>query len=373
VRWQHVSPSFIFSNPIQERYLSYLLYGQNAFLIDERIAALRAEIDPQQLSTTVIDIQASSLPEIVAASQALPFFGGQRLVILLNPIAPRRGGSDDDAATDEADNGRVKWADLSSALKSAPASTTFILRHVGSLAAGHYVRKATKAMGWTDEEQKLEYGDNLLAWVSQRAQREGYRLDSDAAVELLNRLHPMVWNGFSRFNNDVPDPTLIATEVAKLASAAVDGVVGVEAVCELVADRAGFQAFKLNEVMFAGNVDGALVELQQMLEAGEAPERIVGGFGSEAAARSAARHAREYGAGAVAAAIGTTEGRVSMLAKRGAPTSQSAHRRVAEAIRYADWAVKNGRADRTSATITPLVAEIAEAVHRSSGPSRERF
>jgi DNA polymerase III delta subunit len=182
----------------------------------------------------------------------------------------------------------------------------------------------------------------------------------------------MVWNANSKYNNDVPDPTLIATEVAKLASAAVDGMVDVEVVRDLVAERAGFQAFKLNDVMFAGNVNGALVELQHMLEAGEAPERIVGGIVGEAAARSAARYAREYGAGAVAASVGTTEGRVSAVARKSGPSSLSAHRRLAEAIRYADWAVKNGRADKASATITPLVAEVAEAVHRSSGPSRER-
>src|SRR5690349_723498 len=107
--------------------MSNLLYGQNGLLLDERTATLRAEIDPQNLSTTVIDVQASSAGEIASACQAMPFFGGRRLVILRSPIqTPKRADGEADEDSEDS-TGRVKWSDLHDILKGTPASTDIIM------------------------------------------------------------------------------------------------------------------------------------------------------------------------------------------------------------------------------------------------------
>src|SRR5688500_12538964 len=125
--------------------MSYLLYGQNGLLLDERVASLRTEIDPQNLSTTTIDVQASSVSEIASACQAMPFFGGRRVFSRRNPIQPPRRADTSTNDENPADaGGQVKWSDLHDVLRATPATTDIIMRHDGSLAQTHYLVKAVK-------------------------------------------------------------------------------------------------------------------------------------------------------------------------------------------------------------------------------------
>lgn len=352
--------------------MGYLLFGQDGFGIDERLAQLRQQIDPRNLSTSILSVQSSTLQEISAACQTAAFFGSTRLVILRDPIAsPKQSGQEADVDDGES-SGRIKWADLVAVLKQAQSPTTVVLRHEGALAPGHYARKAIKALGWAEEAYSIPRGRELLEWVNQRATRLDYRLEPDAAIQLLNLLYPDVWQRETRWDTVTPDLRVISIEIEKLATASEDGVVGPDLVRELVADRGGFKAFALNEAAFSGHLESALVELGRVLEIGESPERVLAQIASESSVVAAARHAREYGAGAVAAASGTSEGRINTLGRKSMPARPDTLRRIAERVRQADAAVKTGRAERTSATITPLVAEVAEAVRRSAGPSRNR-
>src|SRR5205085_798291 len=129
----------------------YLLVGKNAVELDERLGELRATLDPSGLSTSVIDVQMSSIEELRAACLAAPFFGASRLVILRNPIAQAKRAAAEDAepADDGAASGRVPWAELSDTLTGLPESTQLIVRHDGALADGHFLVKFAKKHGWT--------------------------------------------------------------------------------------------------------------------------------------------------------------------------------------------------------------------------------
>lgn len=351
--------------------MSHLLHGQNGLLLDERVRSLRSALDPGQMGTSVIDVQQSSLPEIAAACNALPFFGGLRVVVLLNPIAiPKRG---DVATEDEEDaGGRVKWAELADLFRTMPDTTHVVLRHGGSLSQTHYAVKAVKALGWTIESFPIPRGEDLLSWVSQWAIGAGGRIESTAAVTLLNLLYPTSWQKGSPFETDVPDPRLIATEVEKLVSGSPDGRVTVDLVTDLVADRSGYTAFELNDRVFRGDVSGALQELDLVLEFGEPAERLIASLASEAAALASVNAVREFGLGAVAAAAGISEKRVSTMQRKAAGMRPEGLRAAAEAIRTADAGVKSGRAAETSATIVPLVAGVAEAMSGGTGTGRRR-
>ena len=355
--------------------MGYFLFGLDTFGIDERIVQLRHAIDPSNLSTTVIDVQSSTLQEISAACQTAAFFGTGRLVILRDPIAVAKRGEQQDDAEAEAESagaGRIRWPELMDVLKRAQPTTTITLRHQGALSPGHYARKAIKALGWTEESFAIPRGHVLLEWVIQRANRLQYLLEPDAAIQLLNLLYPDVWQRESRWDTVTPDLRVIAIEIEKLASASSDGRVGPDLVRDLVADRGGYKAFALNEAAFSGHRDAALVELDHVLEAGESAERILAQASSESTTIAAARHVREFGAGAVATAAGTSEGRLSTLGRKQLPTQTSTLRRIAESVRNADAAVKTGHAERVSATITPLIAEVAETVRQGPGSGRPR-
>ncbi len=353
--------------------MSVLLYGDDELRIDERISDLRLALDPQGLSTTTIDVQASSAGEIAAACQSSPFFGGQRVVVLRQPIAnPRRAtASDEDGDADEEAAGRVPWSELVAILKASPPTTAVVMRHTGSLKPGHFARKAVRTLGWDEELYVIPRGGELLAWVTDRARARGAEMRPDAAEALLDLLHPAVWRkAASQYDNAKPDTRLIASEIDKLLDAS-DGTIGVDLVRSLVVDRGGYVAFELNNAVFSGQVSRALVELEKMLEAGQPAEMIVGSLASEATTMAALRHTREFGVQAVAAAAGVSEGRLKMASSRGGGIPLSAHRRIAGLLRDADESIKTGR-ETASTVIAPLVAEIAEAVRMSAGPSRRR-
>ena len=349
--------------------MSVLLYGDDQLRIDERIRALRESLDPQGLSTATIDVPASSAAEIASACQSSPFFGGQRVVVLRQPIAKPKKSADEEAPDDS--SARVTWAELAAIIKGCPPTTAVLMRHIGSLRPTHYARKTIKSLGWTEEFYAIPRGGELLAWTTDRARSRGAELRPDAAETLLDLLYPGAWRKpASQYDTSSPDTHLIASEIDKLIAAS-DGTIDADLVRALVADRGGYVAFELNNAMFAGQVSRALAELEKMLEAGQPAEMILGSVASEATTMAALRHTREFGAPAVATAAGVSEGRLKMASGRGSRIPAQAHRRIASLLRDADVSVKTGR-ETASTIIAPLVAGIAEAVRMSAGPSRRR-
>jgi DNA polymerase III delta subunit len=353
--------------------MSYLLYGQNGLLLDERLAALRAELDPQNLSTTTIDVQASNPGEIASACQAMPFFGGQRVIILRNPIQlPKRGETSDDSdEAPEESGGRVKWSDLHDILKAIPPTTQIIMRHDGSLVQTHYLVKAVKALGWHTESFAAKTGQDLLAWIQARAERDGIRIQPDAVHHVAELLYPTSWQG-GKWVNETPDLRLIASEIDKLCCAAVDGVITADLVNEMVADRGGFKAFALNDHLFHGRPEKALQELDDVLTSGEPAERVLGQVGSEVIALATVKMSAGVPRDALSKASGISANRIGGLQQTAAAIPDESLRQIADAVREADASVKTGRQTDTSATIVPLVAEVAEVIRRGSGAARRR-
>lgn len=341
--------------------MNYLICGQNSLFLDERIDSLFVENDPSGFGATVIDVQSSSIEEIAAACHASPFFGTARVVVLRQPIAQPRNSDELSADDDEVTIGRIRWPDLLRVLTTTPESTVLIVRHDGSLAQGHFVRKAIRQLGWTIEQYDIPRGSDLLAWVSSRADSRGFTFAPGAVERMLDLLHPAVWReGPTRYDTGSPNPLLIACEIDKLALAASEGTVSVDIVDSLVADRTGYRAFALNDAVFEGRTDRALIELELMIAAGEAPERMIAHIASDIAGISWARHVTESTSRDAAAAAGVSEVRLRTLGRR--RLSHDAMRDVAEVVRRGDVAVKSGLTPQASALIAPLVAELSEVV-----------
>jgi DNA polymerase III delta subunit len=190
-------------------------------------------------------------------------------------------------------------------------------------------------------------------------------------MALAKRLYPTSWEG-GRYANDTPDMRLIATEVDKLCCAAIDGVITTKTVDEMVADRNGFTAFRLNDHLFGGRPVEALKELENVLATGEPAERVLGQVGSEAISIATIKRSGGVPRDALTAASGISTNRIGGLQQKAAGISDPAITAIAEIIRYADASVKEGHQNGTSATIVPLVAEVAEVVRRGGGAGRRR-
>ena len=126
--------------------------------------------------------------------------------------------------------------------------------------------KLAKAVAATGLE--LECGDltgaDLRRWLAETAQEvHGKKLDRDAA-DLLAELAG-------------PDLTNLDTELAKLSDFVGDGAeISLETVTKLVGGGKAESAFKMLEHLQEGQLGAAITELDRLLRAGEAPQRILG-------------------------------------------------------------------------------------------------
>jgi len=338
----------------------FLLHGQNSISLDERVVALKQELDPSGMGATTLDVSANPLDVVRSACHSAPFFGAGRLVVLTNVNLTTRKRTGRGGAPFE-------WSELLEVLETTPATTTVILRADENLPATSVIVKAAKKNKWTIESFPVPRGEELAQWVAERGHAAGVSISRAAAVQLLSRLYPTSWRQETRFDTTVLDTRLIATEVEKLACAAVDGVVSEETVRELVPDRGGYTAFKLNDLIYAGQSGPALQELEQVLASGDEPERVLAQMASEATGLEAARHVAEFDATTVSKASGVSEGRLRMLRQKPASRNPEALKGAIEQLRRAEWLVKTGRAPRSEAVIVATAAEVTEEFKRSRG------
>lgn len=324
-----------------------ILHGRNVVDIDDRVAEIVRNGDQHGLNSTTISVDQSDLGEISAAISTPGFFGAERTVVLRGmPGVDRSPG--------------VEWDDLEGLLVQQPATMTVLVAGQ-KIPANRKSIKAAKANGWTVELHDLRYGRELVAWTAQRAAKVGAAIDEAACAELLNRLFPTAWQREDRWNPQTIDMRLIATEVEKLASGSPDGVINRASVVELVADRAGVTAFKLNDETFEGRAAAALAELDKVLANGEAPERVIGQIGYQPAVLYAAGYVQRYGPDAVAQASGISVGQLkATVGRKSAWRNRPGQGSAVESLRRAEWLVKTGRAASSESVLVPLIAEIAE-------------
>lgn len=334
----------------------YLLHGLNSVDLDERVHKLQQEIDPAGMGGSTLDLAVASLDQVSNTCHAAPFFGGSRAVLLKNAGSVGKRGS-----------GGIEMKDLLNVLTASPDSTTILLRFDETVASNSVVMKAAKQQGWCVEAFPLLRGEDLAHWVAERARLAGSGISRSAAALLLSRLYPTSWRKESRFETSPLDARLIVTEVEKLAIAAGDVDIDDALVEELVADRSGYTAFRLNDLIYNGQTDHALVELEQVLASGDEPEQVIAQFASESAGLSAARALPEFDLLSVSKASGISEGRLKVLRGKPASRNETGLRNAAEQLRNAEWTVKTGRASRGDAIIVATAAEVAEGFRRSRG------
>ena len=325
----------------------FILHGRNAVDLADRVAGISTDVDPSGLSTSQIDIATTDEGEIRAAVSTPAFFGAGRYVEI-------RGipGIDKPA--------QLQWESLVELLSELQPSTVVVLRTGQKIPGNRRILKDAVSNGWKVELFDLLYGSDLVSWVERRVSRTGHAIDRSAARQMLSRLFPGVWQREDRWTTQTIDMWLLATEIEKLTSGALNVEISESMIRDLIADRTGVTAFKLNDETFAGRVNAALTELDAVLAMGDAPERVIGQVGYQPAVLVAVGLVERYGVDAVSAAAGMSAGQLkATIARKTAWRHPEKVAAATESLRRAEWLVKTGRTPSTISALVPLVAEIA--------------
>jgi len=142
----------------------YLLYGPDEYSIQQTIAGLKAEMGPPELvalNTTVLDGRRTSVAEIAAAADAVPFLAQHRLVIVEGLLAQISAGS----------NGSARLGDY---LERLPETTRLVLVEENADGRSAVVRRIrqleAQGRALVREFEPLDRGA-LIRWVQGRAGR----------------------------------------------------------------------------------------------------------------------------------------------------------------------------------------------------------
>lgn len=149
----------------------YLFYGEEDFLIDERISELKSKIDNPSLNVETLDGENLSPETLSAALRTAPMFGGEKLVIIRNlEIDPESRG------------------DLVSPIKNVPPGVKVVFQ-------ASSVDKRSKFYKQVDKQgEVIEFKafapwelEELISWIKSCVRRSGKRI-SDEGARLLQEV-----------------------------------------------------------------------------------------------------------------------------------------------------------------------------------------
>ncbi|MDQ6603359.1 MAG: DNA polymerase III subunit delta [Chloroflexota bacterium] len=339
----------------------HLVHGDDAKATREIVAQLQAahaETDPSGLNTTILDGDAATVSAVIAASDALPFFGSGRFVLV-------RGLLGRYLQPAEGQRGRRKATDLDALLPLAtflsamPATTTLVFWESGTLNLSTLpapVREALLAgMVHTAGLPAANERDAWLRWIRDRAVTEGVKIERPAAEALLNALGASATGPTGALR--------LESEIAKLATYAFaldeGGTITAAHVATLVAEAANEQTFAWLDAVIGGNAREAVTRTEQLLAAGEEPMRLLALLASQAGYLTRAKRLGTVPQNDAASLLGVAPNRAYHLlrAARGVDADRMAtamHDLVA-----ADEAVKMGVATSDADALLWAVLQVA--------------
>jgi DNA polymerase III delta subunit len=244
-----------------------VLLGPDNGLARSELKRLLADIDPDGSSTSSLDGKSVSLNDVLMAASSIGFFSAGRVVVVEDLIARlgKQGAKENGAAPN--------WDAL---LNGVPAASTLVLLDPALATLPAAVKKAMP------KDARLFLGDpprgaELVKWLRTEAKREGVDLDDRTARLIAETMYPQSWG--TKANNPAfdrpPDMDLLRSEIAKLAMASWPGPITDRHVREFVARGDEDKVFQFIDAAISGNLRGAIVELQKLIDAGEDPNKLL--------------------------------------------------------------------------------------------------
>lgn len=310
-----------------------LFTGENQLELHEAIHALRQELDPSEIATSVFD-PPHDLQAIRAAIRSPGFFGSTRLVIvrrLLSAVSMARRSSLDESLLD--------------ILATCPETTHLVLLEPVTLDTRVLSALKQRIPNLEVTVFSIPRGQALLRWVVQRAERYQATISPQAAEHLVAAVCP--WGLQSTESNSGLQPDLVRLdqELAKLATAALPERHITDAlVRQLVAAVEPEHGWALLNAFERHDLAGIIREIEHELDQGTPPERLLAQIVTQLELYLQVRAAGQHAETALASA-GISAGRLRHAIPAARRFPDTLLHSLLEQLRQLDLASKLGPVD----------------------------
>ena len=251
-----------------------LVHGPDAALARDAVAELVRAHDPEGANTTAFDGKDTPLSQIVVAVGSAGFFGVGRVVVVHDLMTRARGGknADDDGGTAPP----AGTIDLAPLFAAVPPENLLVLVDPG-LASVPAVVKKSVPNGVRIVAGDPPRGRDLIGWVVRAATKSGGEIDAPAAKLLVESLYPQTWSAKPanpRYDRP-PDLDLLRSQVETLVLYAHPAAVSSDHVRALVEGAPDDRLFRFVEAASTGDLRTAVMELEELLLAGEEPAKLL--------------------------------------------------------------------------------------------------
>ncbi|MGN6484957.1 MAG: DNA polymerase III subunit delta [Thermomicrobiales bacterium] len=329
-----------------------VVLGPDNGLARSELRRLLAEVDPDGSSTSALDGKTASMNDVLMAASSVGFFSAGRVVVVEDLIARlgKQGAKD-----------RGETPDWNALLQGVPAASTLILLDPTLAALPAAVKTALP------NDARVILGDpprgaELIRWLRAEAKREGVELDDRTARLIAETMYPQSWG--AKANNPAfdrpPDMDVLRGEIAKLAMASWPGPLSASHVRDLVPRGDEDKVFTFIDAAISGNLRGAVIELQKLIDAGDDPNKLLAQVSQQAELAIVMAHAGRRPPEDVGRELGLPNPKRMASIQRSVGRQSPA--RVAgtlDALTETDRAIKTGEIRDTLDALYAAVAAIA--------------
>ncbi|MGC4192450.1 MAG: hypothetical protein QM589_14975 [Thermomicrobiales bacterium] len=329
-----------------------VVLGPDNGLARSELKRLLAEVDPDGSSTSTLDGKSASLNDVLMAASSIGFFSAGRVVVVEDLVARlgKQGAKD-----------RGETPDWNALLQEVPAASTLILFDPSLASLPAAVKKALPG------DTRLILGDpprgnELVRWLRAEAKREGVELDDRTGRLIAETMYPQSWG--AKANNPAfdrpPDMDVLRGEISKLAMASWPGPITSQHVHDMVPRGDEDKVFQFIDAAISGNLRGAVIELQKLIDAGEDPNKLLAQVSQQAELAIVMAHAGRRAPEEVGREIGLPNPRRMSSIQRS--VGRQGPDRVAgtlDALTETDRAIKTGEIRDSLDALYAAVAAIA--------------
>ena len=243
----------------------HILHGAETFARAEALRKLKESLDTDgslATNTITLDARQSSLQEVMAACDTIPFLGDTRLVIVEGVLEstgkPKRGGKKKASEVEPGDSAPSQWEALTDYIDRMPPSTTLVL--VDGAVPADGLLKVLKPKG-AAQSFPIPGDKELAGWVGHRAKTLGIKIDAPAARLLAELVGADLW--------------ALAGEIDKLSVYANGESIREADVRALVSRAKEHKGWELSDAVVEGQSAKAARIVLELVEDGEAPQVLL--------------------------------------------------------------------------------------------------
>jgi len=247
--------------------LLYILYGEDDFSLREALTEIKKELGDEAMvatNTTVLQSQNTTLEQLIATCDTVPFLAPKRLVIVEGLLSLFEQREKVKHASKLKDSG---WVSLKGYVERMPESTVVVLLD-GKLKKSNPLLKELASQATVREfktlfipQRGIQKGDQLYNWMQSRANKSGGNIAPAAARLLANLIGSNLW--------------LLSSEIDKLCLYTLGRTIEEKDVELLVAEAREFTVFAMIDAVLEHRSAQATKLLHRLEDGGAAPPYLL--------------------------------------------------------------------------------------------------